>query len=144
MAIVLLVAATVFSDALGAVVGVPVLVPILNTLAAFPFMVVALRRGDLKAAIARMIVWALAMGACATLWSYVRPAQTDALFIRGASYRTEMFTWVLPGHGAESTPLLFIPQQLGHAALLCLLADIVLKAALAPWWQRMLLHIVGW
>ena len=145
-----------------------------------------------------------------------------------------MFTWVLTGHGAESTPSLFIPQQLGHAALFSvlalatgsalampmgavlmnymghyvgalaatsarpgvtivlawvpwavirvasfvamgvvlsapvlsrllrfpfdwaagrrvlvwagagLLADIVLKAALAPWWQRTLLHVVGW
>jgi hypothetical protein len=32
-------------------------------------------------------------------------------------YRAEMFTWVLTGRGAESTPSVFIPQHLGHAAL---------------------------
>jgi len=234
VAIVLLVAATVLSYALGAALGIPVVVPILNTLAAFPFMVMALRRSDLTRAVVRMFVWALTMGVCATLLSYARPAQTDVLFLRGASYRTEMFTWVLTGVGAESTPSLFIPQQIGHAALFSvlalasgsalampmgavlmnymghyvgalaaasarpaltmvlawvpwavirivsfvaigvvlsapvlsrlfafsfdwragrrvlawaaagLLADIVLKALLAPWWHRLLLHVVGW
>ncbi len=194
----------------------------------------ALRRGDLTRAVVRMFVWALTMGVCATLFSYARPARTDVLFLRGAAYRAEMFTWVLTGVGAESTPSLFIPQQLGHAALFSvlalasgsalampmgavlmnymghyvgalaaasarpgltmvlawvpwavirvvsfvaigvvlsapllsrllafsfdwragrrvlawaaagLLADIVLKALLAPWWHRVLLHVVGW
>jgi hypothetical protein len=117
-----IVTATLFSYALGALLGIPVLIPILNTAAGVPFMILALRKGDLRLAVARMLLWALAMGVCATLWSYARPAQTDALFLRGESYRTEMFQWVLTGKGAESAPSQFIPQQAGHAAIFSALA----------------------
>jgi hypothetical protein len=108
---------TAVSYWIGWILDVPALVPILNTAASFPFMVFALKRGDLRLAIARMLVWALTMGVCATALSYARPAQTDALFLRGAAYRTEMFVWVMTGRGVESTPSQFIPQQAGHAAL---------------------------
>jgi hypothetical protein len=112
---VAIVAATAISYVLGWGLGIPILVPILNTLAGVPFMVLALRRGNLQLAIVRMLLWALTMGVVATLLSYARPAQTDTLFLRGEAYRTEMFAWVLTGTGAESTPSQFIPQQAGHA-----------------------------
>jgi hypothetical protein len=117
-----IVAATVLSYALGARLGIPVVLPILNAAAGVPFMIVALRMGDLRLAVTRMLLWALAMGMCATLWSYARPAQTGALFLRGEAYRTEMFRWVLTGKGAESTPSRFIPQQVGQAAVFSALA----------------------
>jgi hypothetical protein len=117
-----IVAATVLSYALGWLIGIPALVPVLNTLASFPFMVAALVRGRLRLAIARMLLWALTLAICATWLSYLDPARTDLLFLRGASYRTEMFAWVLTGHGAESTPSLFIPQQALHALLFAGLA----------------------
>jgi hypothetical protein len=113
---------TALSYAIGGAIGVPVLLPILNTLASFPFMVIALRRGDLRLAVARMLLWALTLGVAATLLSYARPAQTGVLFVRGESYRTEMFAWVMTGQGAESNPSQFIPQQAGHAALFSALA----------------------
>jgi Ni,Fe-hydrogenase I cytochrome b subunit len=109
--------ATVLSYAVGWVIGAPFLVPILNTAASFPFMVAALRRGQVGLAVARMLVWALAMGVAATLLSYARPAQTDALFLRGASYRAEMFRWVSTGRGAESSPSQFLPQHARDLAL---------------------------
>ena len=62
----IIVAATVFSYALGWAIGIPILVPILNTLASFPFMVLALKRGDVRGAVGRMLLWALAMGVTAT------------------------------------------------------------------------------
>jgi hypothetical protein len=119
---VLIVLSTVLSYALGWAIGVPLLLPILNALASLPFMVVALRRGDLRLAVVRMLLWALTMAVAATLLSYARPAQTDALFLRGESYRTEMFAWVMTGQGAESAPSRFIPQQAGHAVLFSALA----------------------
>lgn len=109
--------ATLFSYALGWAIGVPILIPILNTLASYPFMVQALKRGDLRLAVARMLIWALTMGVAATGLSYARPAETGRLFIRAQAYRAEMFEWVLTGRGAESTPSAFIPQHAGHAAL---------------------------
>ena len=117
MSALLVVGFTLLSYAVGWVIGVPVLVPILNTLASFPFMVLALTRGDLRLAVARMLLWALTMSVAATLSSYARPAQTGALFLRGEAYREEMFAWVMTGQGAESSPSQFIPQQIGHAAL---------------------------
>lgn len=108
---------TAMSYGLGWLIGWPPLVPILNTVASYLFMIAALRRGDLRSAVARMLVWALALGVCSTLLSYAQPLRTETLFIRGAAYRGEMFAWVMTGRGAESTPSIFIPQQLGHAAL---------------------------
>ena len=110
-----IVVATVASYAAGWLIGSPALVPVLNTLAGYPLMVDALRRGQTRLADARMLVWALALAVCATLLSYARPWQTDTLFINGAAYRREMFAWVMSGRGAESTPSQFIPQQAMHA-----------------------------
>jgi len=119
---VAIVAATLISYVLGWALGIPILVPILNTLAGVPFMVLALRRGNLQLAVVRMLLWALTMGVVATLLSYARPAQTDTLLLRGEAYRTEMFGWVMTGTGAESTPSQFIPQQAGHAVIFSALA----------------------
>ena len=112
-----IVLATLLSYFVGWAIGAPVLLPMLNTLASFPFMVLALRRGDLRLAVARMLLWALTMGVVATALSYARPAQTGTLFLRGEAYQKDMFAWVLTGQGAESTPSQFIPQQAGHALL---------------------------
>jgi hypothetical protein len=127
-----IVVATLLSYAIGWAIGVPVLLPLLNTLASFPFMVLALRRGDLRLAVARMLLWALTMAAVATLVSYERPVQTDSLFLRGQAYRTEMFGWVMSGQGAESRPSEFIPQQAGHAAAFSGLALVTGGAAAMP------------
>src|SRR5262249_26237061 len=107
---------------IGWAIGVPALVPILNTLVSFPFMVSALRRSDLRLAVARMLLWALTMGVAATLLSWVYPGQTEQLFLRSGDYRREMFTWVVTGRGAESTRSQFSPQQSGHGALFTVLA----------------------
>jgi hypothetical protein len=117
----LIVAATLLSYLLGWVAGIPILIPVLNTLASYPFMVTALKRGNLRLAVGRMLLWALTMGVAATCLSYLRPAETGQLFLRASTYRSEMFAWVLSGRGAESTPSQFIPQHIGHAALFSLL-----------------------
>jgi hypothetical protein len=119
---VVIVVGTILSYAVGWLINIPALVPFLNTLASFPFMVAALKRGRVRLAIARMLLWALTLAMCATLLSYLDPTHTDTLFLRGASYRAEMFAWVLTGHGAESTPSLFMPQQALHASVFALAA----------------------
>lgn len=117
-----IVAGTVVSYAAGWALNVPALVPVLNTAAAFPFMVAALKRQELRLAVGRMLLWALAMGVCATAIAYAGPWEAGRLFVRGAAYRAEMFAWVMTGRGAESSPSVFIPQQAGHAALFAALA----------------------
>lgn len=121
------VAATILSYAIAWIghdrgVVPPLAVPFLNSLASFPLMVAAFRRGDLRLAVLRMLVWALTMGASATLLSYLRPQHAEATFLRAGAYRAEMFTWVMTGRGAESTPSAFIPQQARDAALFAALA----------------------
>lgn len=118
----LIVLATVLSYIAAWAIGIPVLVPVLNTAASFPFMVSALRRGDLGDAVARMLIWALTMAVSASACAYARPWEAGRLFLRGEAYRAEMFEWVLTGKGAESTPSRFIPQQAGHAVLFTTLA----------------------
>ena len=124
--------ATLASYAAGWVIGVPLVLPVLNTLASFPFMVAALSRGDLRLAVARMLLWALSMGVCATLLSYARPAETGTLFVRAQTYRAEMFAWVMTGKGAESSPSVFIPEQLEHAVLFSVLALVTAGALAMP------------
>jgi hypothetical protein len=119
---ILIVLATLLSYAVGWLIGVPIVVPFLNAAASFPFMLLALKRGDVRLAVARMLLWALTMGVTATLLSYARPAQTDALFLRGESYRTEMFAWVMTGRGAESSPSQFLPQHARDTAVFATLA----------------------
>jgi len=80
---------------------VPLAVPLLNSFASLPFMVAALRRGDLRLAVARMLLWALTMAVCATLLSYARPDETGAIFLRAQAYKAEMFTWVMTGRGRK-------------------------------------------
>src|SRR5947209_7218367 len=96
-----IVALTALSYAVGLVIGVAWLVPILNVAAAFPLMVASLRRGDVADAIARMLIWAAAMGACATAIAYKYPASTASLFLHGDAYRREMFDFIITGRGPE-------------------------------------------
>ena len=118
----LVVLATVGSYALAWAIAVPALVPVLNTLASFPLMVAALRSGNVRLAVARMLVWALALGVCATLLSYWQPWRTETFFLRGGSYRSEMFGWVMTGRGAESEPSRFLPLHARDAAIFIALA----------------------
>jgi hypothetical protein len=141
-----LVVLTALSYALAWTVNIPALVPVLNTAASFPFMALALKNGNVRLAVARMLLWALAMGVCATLLSYARPAATDELFVRGRAYREEMFAWVLTGRGAESTPSRFIPMQAGQAAIftgLTLASGAVLSMPMGALLMNYMGHYVG-
>ena len=83
-----IVAGTALSYLVAIAIGVPWLVPILNVAPAFPFMVAALRRGQVGDAIWRMLVWAAALAVCATALSYFWTAEAGRLFIRGEATRS--------------------------------------------------------
>ncbi len=102
--------------------GIPVLVPILNVLPAFPFMVASLRHGRVGEAVRRMLIWAASLAICATAMSYAAPVETSGLFIHGDAYRREMFLFVLTGRGAEGDIRQFLPQHAAHATIFCGLA----------------------
>jgi hypothetical protein len=110
------------SYVVAAAIGVPVLVPILNTLPAFPFMIGSLRRGQAGEAIVRMLIWAAALAVCATAFSYARTADAGRLFLHGEAYRREMFTFLLTGTGAEGDIRQFLPMHALHAVIFSALA----------------------
>jgi hypothetical protein len=103
-------------------IGIPALVPFLNVAPAFPFMIGSLRRGRVAEATWRMLIWAAALAVCATTVSYLAPAEAGALFLRGESYRREMFEFLRSGYGPEGNVRQFLPQHLAHAAVFCALA----------------------
>jgi len=117
-----IVAGTAASYVAAVLIGVPALVPILNTLPAFPFMIGSLRRGQTGEAVVRMLIWAAALAVCATAFSYARTADAGRLFINGEAYRREMFAFLLTGAGKEGDIRLFLPQHGLHAVAFCGLA----------------------
>ena len=117
-----IVAGTAISYFMAVRIDVPLLVPILNVVPAFPFMVASLRRGAVAEAIWRMLIWAAALAICATTISYLNPAEAGRLFLRGESYRREMFEFLLTGYGREGDIRQFLPQHLLHTAGVCVLA----------------------
>lgn len=112
----LIVILTPASYALGVWAGQPWLVPVLNTLAAYPFMVGPVTSGRLRLAVSRMLVWAATLAVCATTLSFARPSVTSALFVNAKAYEEEMLVWVDTGRGREGTPREFLPQHALHAA----------------------------
>jgi hypothetical protein len=117
MILLLIVAATMLSYAAGWLIGVPWLVPVLNALGGYPFMVPALIRGRWKTAIARMLIWAAALGFCATALAYAQPGRTARLFLNAAAYEHEMLAWIATGDGREARVRAFLPQHAAHAAV---------------------------
>ena len=111
-----IVAGTALSYAVAIPLGIPLLVPILNTVPAFPFMIASLRRGRVDEAIVRMLIWAAALAVCATAISYARPADAGRAFVHGESYRVEMVTYLLTGEGTEGDVRRFLPQHAVHTA----------------------------
>ena len=114
----LAVAGTLASYAVGWLIGLPVLVPFLNAALPWWLMAKSLRLGQVRRAIAIMLVWALTMAVAATSmaalgWSRTRSG--DDLFLR-SEYREQMIEWVRTGIGPESQPGVFIPRHIGYAA----------------------------
>jgi hypothetical protein len=146
LAPVVIVCGTALSYVVAELIGVAALVPVLNVLPAFPFMIGSLRRGNVSEAIVRMLVWAAAMAVCGTTASYLGPAETARLFIHGDAYRREMFLFVLTGQGAEGDIRAFLPQHLEHAALfsaLALATGSILAMPLGAVLMNYMAHYVG-
>ena len=102
---------TALSYLVGWAIQIPLLIPVLNVLPAFPLMAASLRSGHAEQAIVRMWIWAAALGICATSMAVFAPEQAGRLFLHGDAYRREMFEFVLTGRGAEGNIRVFLPQH---------------------------------
>lgn len=108
---------TLLSYPLGLLIGLPWLLPLLNTAPAYLLMLAWLRSGRRGEAVAGMLVWAVALGLGGTLTFALWPVDPGGMVLNGPAYRDEMLTWIRTGVGRESAPLQFLPQHLGHLAL---------------------------
>ena len=123
------VAATVVSYPLGLILGGGILLPVLNTAAAYAAMVVLLRRGLRGRAVALMLAWAATLAVTATTTFSAWPAAPDARVVNGPAYRDEMFHWIRTNEGSEGRPAEFIPQHLLHLAAFVALSLATASAA---------------
>jgi hypothetical protein len=115
----LAVAGTLASYAIGWIIGLPALVPFLNAALPWWLMAKSLRLGQVRRAIAIMLVWALTMAVAATSMAALGWSRTRSggdLFLR-SEYRDQMIEWVRTGIGPESQPGVFIPRHLAYAGV---------------------------
>jgi len=129
--------ATVVSYPLGLVLGGGILLPVLNTAAAYAAMAGLLRRGLRGQAVALMLAWAATLAVTATTTFAAWPEDPGARVVNGPAYRDEMLHWIRTGEGREGRPAEFIPQHVLHLAAFVALslatasaASMVLGAAL--------------
>jgi hypothetical protein len=116
---ILAVAGTLASYAIGWLIGLPALVPFLNAAVPWWLMAKSLRLGMVRRAVGIMLVWALTMAVVATSMAALGWSRTRSggdLFLR-SEYRDQMIEWVRTGIGPESQPAVFIPRHLGYAAV---------------------------
>jgi hypothetical protein len=107
---------TLLSYPLGLLLGVPWLLPVLNTAPAYAVMVHLLRQDRRGAAVAVTLAWAAALAVFGTASFALWPSPPDALVVNGPAYREEIFRWIRTGEGREGDVRRFLPQHLGHLA----------------------------
>lgn len=112
----LLAAGAVLTTAVGFVLGVPWLLPLLGAAVPYPVFLLKVRAGEYGRAVGWVLGWAvvqsLAMVA-AVLWFPERAAE---VVLTGEEYAAEMLHWVRTGEGPEGSPRLFLPLHLRHLA----------------------------
>jgi hypothetical protein len=105
---------TAGGTALGFLLGVPWLLPILGAAPAYPFYAANLARGRARKAVLLMAIWALLLSAALILATMAFPYRAEQVVWRGTEYTAEMIGWIKTGIGAEGTPSLFLPQHALH------------------------------
>lgn len=115
-------ASAVTSTAVGFAVGSRWALPILNVLFIYPFYIRLLAGGSRRQAVALALLWAVFLSEAVIVGTYIFPRRAEAVTLRGAEYRDEMFSWVATGEGKESTPSEFIPEHVMHFGIFCVLA----------------------
>ena len=96
--------------------------PVLATLALYPFFARMVADGRRGAATAAALLWALGLSVSLITHTARDPEVAGRGILMGPPYRDEMFEYVATGIGRESQPGRFIPQHLLHAGLFCVVS----------------------
>lgn len=108
--------------AAGFLSGSKLLLPVLCAAPAYPSMVILIKRRWRAHAIGAMLLWAALLGTMMTALCVAMPERASTVVFNGPAYWDEMRVWLETGEGRESSPRLFVPQHLLHAAAFVLLS----------------------
>jgi hypothetical protein len=136
------VALTLVSYPLGLALGVPWLLPVLNTAPAYAALVHLLSREKRSVALRLMLVWAVALAVGATVTFAAWPKAVDAMVLNGPAYRDQMFAWIRSGTGAEGDIRGFLPEHLFHLGAFVLLS-LATASALSMTMGAVLMNYMG-
>jgi len=117
-----LLVATPLCTAAGYFAKLPLLLPLLQILPAYPLLVLDLRERRLASAILKMLCWAFLMAGTVEVLALYAPAAGEASVLHGAAYRNEMIAWVRTGVGKESSWRQFLPEHAVHLSLFVILS----------------------
>ncbi len=110
------------TTALGFLIGIPWLLPILGGVVPFILFLPRIRGRRYGAAVAWVLVWAiwqsLAVGVAVTMF----PERAAEVVLRGPAYTEEMLHWIRTGEGPEGSPRLYLPIHLRHYLAFCILS----------------------
>ncbi len=81
-----------------------------------------LRRGEYARALRLALVWAGMMIAVQVALTILWPGLMEQNVFRAVAYRDEMFRWLGTGAGMEGDIVLFLPVQLTHLVVFCILS----------------------
>lgn len=93
------------------------LLPVLMTLALYPFFIADLVLGEKGLAFRHVLGWVFVSSVLIIVFTRTDPGAMGHLILRGINYRDEMFRWILTGEGTEGNPQRFIPEHLRHFAI---------------------------
>jgi hypothetical protein len=110
--LIVLLLATLVSYPVGLWLRQPWLLPALNALPAYVVLVHRLRKGERGGAVRAMLWWAAALALVGTVVFVWWPEPIGRLVLNGPTYKTEMFSWIRTGRGAEGNIRLFLPEHL--------------------------------
>ena len=110
--LIVLLLATLVSYPVGLWLRQPWLLPVLNALPAYVVLVHRLRKGERGGAVRAMLWWAAALALVGTIAFVWWPEPIGKLVLNGPAHKSEMFTWIRTGRGAEGSIRLFLPEHL--------------------------------
>jgi hypothetical protein len=100
----------------------PYLLPFFNALFIYPLFLAGLRRGNFRRTLYYMLLWAVYISIIVIALTFVYPDLMKGKILWGDKYRTEMFSWIRSGKGAEGDWHLFLPQHLWQFGLFLVLS----------------------
>ncbi len=100
------------SVAIGVLIGNRWILPVLNTLAIYPFFVNLVSAGRSRRAVILILFWALFLSQAVIAAATFFPERAEKTIFRSAEYSEEMFSWVSTGQGKESSPRAFLPDHI--------------------------------